>query len=166
MIIDGGRWAWYMAGGGIIDGAMVNGYKDFFDLDSASVPPTGSTTAPGLKGCVVNQSWYGITFPLSMLMPTIIVGDELANLYKYDICNKPFFMSPNAKITQTLPEAVEQLTEITGTDKFIVFDGSFGFINCTESAAEAMVKLAPKIQDKVYNELYPKYIKQRGIEIK
>ena len=45
----------------------------------------------------------------------------------------------------------------------IVFDGSFGHINCTRSMAEDLIKKAPLVQKKVMEEYYPYYLKQRGM---
>lgn len=169
VIVEGGRWVWYMHGGGIIDGALFNGYKDFMDLDDNVVAPYGGvmTQAPGMKSAIINQCWYGITFTAGAGMPVIVVGDELAENFAHkDVMAKYFFMMPGAKKAATLPEAVEMSRQISGGDSFLVFDGSFGYVNCSRSMAEQLIAKAPAIQKKVEEELYPKYMKQRGFEIK
>ena len=169
IIIEGGRWVWYMHGGGLIDGVLLNGYKDFFDIDNNVVAPHGGvfTQSPGLKSVIVNQCWYGITFTNAAALPCIIVGDELIENLEYnDIMAKYFFFLPGAKKAKTLPEAYEMSKQISGSSNFLIFDGSYGYINCSRSAAEEMIAMAPAIQKKVEEELYPKYMKQRSFEIK
>lgn len=168
-IVEGGRWVWYMHGGGVIDGILFNGYKDFMDIDDNVVAPGNGmmTQAPGLKAAIINQCWYGITFTASAVMPIYVVGKELQDNLQYnDVMAKYFFLFPGSKRADTLEEAVAGCREASGTNKFLVFDGSFGFINCTQEMAEELIAKAPAIQDKVDNELYPKYMKQRGFEIK
>ena len=169
VIVEGGRWVWYMHGGGIIDGALFNGYKDFMDLDDNVVAPYGGvmTQAPGMKSAIINQCWYGITFTAGAGMPVIVVGAALAENFAHkDVMANYFFMMPGAKKAATLPEAVEMSRQISGGDSFLVFDGSFGYVNCSRSMAEQLIAKAPAIQKKVEEELYPKYMKQRGFEIK
>lgn len=47
----------------------------------------------------------------------------------------------------------------------IAYDGSYGYINCTRSAAEQLFANAPGIQKLVDEEMYPKYMAQRGYTI-
>lgn len=61
--------------------------------------------------------------------------------------------------------AVEMAKEITGNDMIIAYDGSYGYINCTRSAAEQLFANAPGIQKLVDEEMYPKYMAQRGYTI-
>lgn len=44
-------------------------------------------------------------------------------------------------------------------------NGSYGYINCTRSAAEQLFANAPGIQKLVDEEMYPKYMAQRGYTI-
>ena len=64
-----------------------------------------------------------------------------------------------------MPVSYTHLAEIAGSDKVVLYDGSFGFLNCSRSAAEELFENAPKIRKWVDEELYPKYMKQRGLEI-
>lgn len=68
-------------------------------------------------------------------------------------------------LEDTLPQAIEKAKEIAGSEKVVLYDGSFGFLNCTRAAAEELFENAPKIRKLVDEELYPKYMKQRGLEI-
>ncbi len=164
-IIEGGRWHFYVHGGGVISGIMLNLYKDVLDLDDRN-PPTGKPTVPGLKSWILNQCWYGIANPYGSMLPTITVGDELTeNIGKKDIMSKFHNMLPFSKSIKTLPEAKAYADEISGGAGYLIFDGSFGFVNCSRSIAEEMIEKAPAIIEKVEKELYPKYLKQRGIEL-
>lgn len=164
MIVDGSRWAVYLQGMGLISGAIQKGFQDYFDLESPREPFT-STVNPNLRSVIVNQAWGGLAFPLGAQCPVMIVGDELENIYRYDPTNKPTLSLPKTKTVATLPQAVEMAKEVSGNDRFMLFDGSIGFINCTENVAEDLIALAPKIHDKVCNELYPMYLKQRNMPL-
>lgn len=165
-IVEGGRWHFYIHGGGLISGVMVNGGRDHFDLDDTG--PIKSPLAPGLRSYIINQCWYGISNPYGGMLPTILVGDELTeNITMKDTMSHQYFnLLPMSKSVKTLPEAIEYTTEISNGAGYLIFDGSFGFVNCSRSIAEEMIEKAPAIIEKVDNELYPKYMKQRGLEIK
>ena len=165
MIVEGGRWHFYIHGGGLISGVMLmGGGRDWFDIDDTAPSPL-PPLAPGLKTYIINQCWYGITNPYGAMLPTILVGDELTeNITKKDVMSKFFSYMPMSKSMKTLPEAVEFAKKNSNGGGFIIFDGSFGFINVSRDVAEEMIRKAPEIAKKVDEELYPKYIKQRGIE--
>lgn len=55
----------------------------------------------------------------------------------------------------TLVGAVEMAKEITGNDMIIAYDGSYGYINCTRSAAEQLFANAPGIQKLVVKRCTP-----------
>ena len=63
-----------------------------------------------------------------------------------------------------LETAMDFAVRIAGTDKIIVFDGSFGHINLSPSLAEFMLKKAPEVARQVDEELLPMWLKQRGID--
>jgi hypothetical protein len=53
----------------------------------------------------------------------------------------------------------------TGTRKVIIFDGAMGGINVSEPMAELLLKKAPAVSERVENELLPKWLRQRGIDM-
>ena len=164
-LVEGGRWHFYIHGGGLISGVMLNCNKDWLDLDDV-YPAKGLPVVPGLRSYIVNQAWYGITLPYGSMLPTILVGDELTeNITKKDIMSKYFSMMPMSKSVKTLQDAIDYTTEVSHGAGYLIFDGSFGFVNCSRSIAEEMIRKAPAVMEKVDNELYPKYMKQRGLEI-
>lgn len=160
VIVEGGRWHNYVHGGGLISGVMLHLSKDQMDLDDDSV----DSVAPGLRSYIINQCWYGL--PAGAPVPFILVGDELTeNLTKKDIFSRYLSLTPTFKSCKTLPEAIKYSTEVSNGGGYLIFDGSFGFVNCSRSIAEEMIRKAPGIIKLVDEELYPKYMKQRGLEI-
>ncbi len=161
-IVDGGRWLFYMPSGGVISGAVMYNDCDWFDLDAP--PETQTWKTSNMKVQLLNQSWYGLAAVTGFACTkTIIVGQEHAKMYYADPTNKASrFLT---KTADTLPEGVEMAKAITGNDKLLLFDGSFKYINCSESLAEEMAEKAPAVRDRVLGELYPKYMKQRGLTI-
>ncbi len=161
-IVDGGRWGYYMPAGGIISGAVMYNSTDWFDLDAPETPDMWKSKT--MKAMLLNQSWYGLCFLTGfMSSKTIIVGKEHAKIYDQDPTNKASRML--SATADTLPQAVEMGKMITGNDKLLLFDGSFEYINCSESMAKELFEKAPIVRDMVMNELYPMYLKQRGLEI-
>ncbi len=79
-------------------------------------------------------------------IPIVLVGDELTeNISKKDIFSKYFSLLPTSKSCKTLPEAIEYTKELSNGGGYLIFDGSFGFVNCSRSIAEEMIRKAPGI---------------------
>ena len=176
-IWDGGRWGYYIHAGGVCFGVFINAKYDPFDLtnpaalsvfdavDKYSGGPmlTVMQINPAIKAVVMNQSWPGIVIQdVPMLTPTIVVGREQAEMYVRDSAN-PFFMD-FAVTAETLDAAVGFAQKVTGTDKLIVFDGSFGNVNCSPSLAQYLIDAAPEVNCRVEDKLFPMWLKQRGID--
>lgn len=170
IILDQSRWGYYPHGAGLIAGINFINWADFYDLDagrSGKKRDRGSACAPGFKACIINQMWIGlalIALPMTLKGPVIIVGDELWTMLKGDQTNKEFFNWGNVYKADTLDEAMKMATEMTGTTKFACYDGSYGFLNCTEGFAEALIENVPAVKEKV-DARYIKYMAQRGLEI-
>jgi hypothetical protein len=176
---DGGRWGYYLHVGGVCFGNMLNN-KDPMDLDVVALfGPTVNISEykgdgplnyakveiqPSLKAVVSNQSWPGIAgiLFLTHMMPTYIVGEEQRENYRNDRTNPGF--ADTALYADTLEEGIAGARAKTGVQELLVFDGSFSHINCTRGLAEQMVRVAPDIEKRVTEELYPKYLRQRGID--
>ena len=171
LIQDGSRWLSYMHCAGLIAGINWNSYMDHYDLDNASLSLDQFIAAvmdpeKNNLGCVImNQGWYGLSIGFVKRFPSISVGDEIRALLDQDTFNYHFNENPKIRKAQNLLEAVEMAKEITGNDMMIAYDGSYGYINCTRSMAEELFRNAPIIQKKVDEELYPKYMEQRGLTI-
>ena len=75
----------------------------------------------------------------------------------------PKFMD-YAVTAEDLEAAMRFARQISGTDNIIVFDGSFGSINLSQSLGEFMQRNAPEVNRKVDEELLPKWLRQRGID--
>ena len=171
IILDGSRWLSYMHCAGIIAGANWNSYMDHYDLENASLSLDQFVAAVMDKsrnplGCIImNQGWYGLNVGFVKRFPSISVGDEFRALMAQDTFNYRFNDYPLIRKADDLVGAVEMAKEITGNDMIIAYDGSYGYINCTRSAAEQLFANAPGIQKLVDEEMYPKYMAQRGYTI-
>ena len=93
------------------------------------------------------------------------MGDEQDYEFKYDSMNMFYNTNPTKIKVKDLYEAMDKVKEVQKTDSFIVYDGSYGYINCSRGMAEQLFKNAPKIERRAKEELYPKYMKQRQLEI-
>jgi hypothetical protein len=70
-----------------------------------------------------------------------------------------------ARVAENLGDAMEQAYELAGTKKAIVFDGSYGSINLTRPLAEDFFDRAPAISRRVDEELLPKWLAQRKLNL-
>ena len=177
VVWDGGRWGYYVHAGGVCFGVFMNAEYDPFDLskpftfsgfDLLLKDPFGEsntimTPHPSIKAAVINQAWPGIIVTdLPRFVPTIVVGRDQAEMYSQDSTN-PRFME-YAVTGETLEAAMDFARRIAGTDKVLVFDGSFGNITLTPSLAEDLIAKAPEVSRRVDEELLPMWLKQRGID--
>lgn len=170
IILDGSRWLSYMHCAGLIAGINWNGYMDHYDLANASLSPDQFKAAvmdkskQNLRCVIMNQGWYGLSIGFPNRYPSITVGNEIRALLNQDTFNYGFNEKPLVQKADTLPEAVEMAKKIVGNDKFVVYDGSYGYINCTRSVAEELIANAPAIKELV-DKKYPIYMEQRGLQI-
>jgi hypothetical protein len=171
-IWDGGRWGYYLHGGGLIFGTLLTNHSDSFDLDQPVVAGfMQSPTAPvnfsrnkNLRGVVVNQAWVGAGIPyvtMPFTTPMYIVGEEQAQMWREDPTN-PLLMD-RAKVVDTLEQGVAMACEKGQTDKLIVFDGSYGHLTCNQPLADLLKERAPEVDRLVGEELLPKWLAQRGL---
>jgi len=171
-IWDGGRWGYYLHGGGLIFGTLLTNHSDSFDLDQPVVAGfMQSPTAPvnfsrnkSLRGIVVNQAWVGAGIPyvtMPFTTPMYIVGEEQAKLWREDSSN-PLLMD-RAKVVDSLEQGVAMACEKGQTDKLIVFDGSYGHLTCNAALADLLRERAPAVDAMVAEQLLPKWLAQRGL---
>lgn len=166
VIIDQSRWPCYPHGAGLISGINWINYQDHYDLLAGKTGLDYShMCADGLQTVIYNQAWTGLNvYTVPMVKPTIIVGDELYNMLKDDPTNKPYAYLPGVIKVDTLREAMDKAREISGSDNFVLYDGTFGFLNCTRGVAEELIANAVGIKEMI-DEKYPMYMEQRGLKI-
>jgi hypothetical protein len=171
-IWDGGRWGYYLHGGGLIFGTLLTNHSDAFDLDQPVVAGfMQSPTAPvnfsrnkNLRGVVVNQAWVGAGIPyvtMPFTTPMYIVGEEQAQMWREDPTN-PLLMD-RAKVVDSLEQGIAMACDKGQTDKLIVFDGSYGHLTCNQPLADLLKERAPAVDRLVGEELLPKWLAQRGL---
>lgn len=176
---DAGRWGYYIHAGGIAFGCLENGRYDAFDLDVPSAMGFHDTIQkyfsgeiktldsimninPAIRAVVINQAWPGL--PISDVprhVPTIVVGRDQADLLNLDSTN-PEFMN-HAVISDTLETAMAFARKVAGTDKVIVFDGSFGHITASPAMAAFLMEKAPGVSRRVEEHYLPLWLRQRGM---
>lgn len=176
VILDGSGEPRYMIGGGISFGNFTEVELDLFDLDVIPVSlgfnlferppgPRVATVNPAITALVINHMWLGVPqMELPGHIPTIIVGRELEDIVSADPMNTEFM--EYAVTAQSLEAGLRFAKRVAGTDKIIVFDGSFAYMNVSPSLAELLVKAAPEVDREVEEELLPKWLHQRGIDWK
>ena len=174
VVLDGSGEPRYMLGGGISFGNFTEAELDLFDLDIIPVSlgfnlferPPGPRVAsvnPAIKALVINHMWLGVPqMELPGHIPTIIVGREMEDIVDADPMN-PQFMD-YAVTARSLDAGLRFAKRIAGTDRIIVFDGSFGYIHLSRSLADFLLQVAPEVNREVEEELLPKWLQQRGID--
>jgi hypothetical protein len=166
VVLDGGKWPYYVHAGGMIFGQLFFSNKDWYDLDG-DISPNISTLIRsalnrGIKAVVLNQGLTGLGITnLTMVYPTIVASEEMAETMRRDMAN-PTFMD-RAATAQNLTEALAWACEKGGTDKVLFFDGTYGSINLSPSMALALKEKAV-LCGPVVDERLPKWLKQRGID--
>lgn len=183
-IWDGGRWGCYLTAAGTIYGVAATAGTEFFDLDipysigkekglmaySGGKFKGGNVENDSLKAFIQNQSWIGLCQGASKVKPCYCVGQEQYDMWVQDRTNQG--MMPGMayydfmrKVYDTLEDAIDEVTTQYNTKNVIAFDGSYGYINCSQSAAEDIIKKAEGIEDETYTVHLPKYLRQRGFDV-
>ncbi len=174
VILDGSGEPRYMLGGGISFGNFTEAELDLFDLDVLPVSlgynlyekPSGPKVPPvnpSIKALVINHMWRGVPqMELPTHIPTIVVGREMEEIIERDPMNTVFMKF--AVTAQELDAAVRFARRIAGTDKILVFDGSFGTMHLSQSLADFLLEKAPEVNREVEEKLVPKWLSQRGFE--
>jgi hypothetical protein len=167
VVLDGGKWSYYIQAGGCIFGHLLLNGVDWFDLDLEvawrSDEALLNAFNSNIKAIVMNQSLRGL-FDLRMhaLFPTIFANREVADVFNKDSANP--HMKSMSVTANSLEDAVIFAKKIGQTENIIVFDGSYGHINMSPSMAEVLLDKAPEVNRVVDEELLPKWLKQRGID--
>jgi len=170
----------YCFAAGAIFGNLLGSNFDLFDIEDVPFPPyTFYTEAfydehgkpfidmlppinPALKMVVNNYSLGGFTGAFfSNAIPTIVVGKEQAELFRRDSSMQVYM--EKALLADSLDAAMDFAYKATGTDKVIIFDNATGGINCSKSLAKLFTDKAQEISRTVDQDLYPKWLRQRGI---
>ncbi len=171
-VVDGGRWGFYIHAGGVIFGVFMHAHDDLFDLSNPKVlggfkkNEKGEIVPmlihPAIKVIVLNQAWPGINYLGLEQTPIVIAGEDHAGMWKADHCNP--YITQIAQIAKDLNHAMGMANDIYKTDKIIIFDGNFGYINCSSSMAQFLMDKAPEVSRQVDEELLPMWLRQRGID--
>ena len=179
VLLDGPYPIGYMKAAGIVFDNFMGLSVDEFDLDHGWPPfsrytemyfdPQGVPLLedipplnPAVKWAVNNYCFIGYpsTF-FSQHLPTVVVGQSLANLIR-SCPQNPQYMS-YCVTADGLDEAIRFATRASGTSKVIAFDGAVGGFNLTEPLAELLRAKAPAVEEKVENDLLPKWCRQRNL---
>ncbi len=165
-ILDGTKWPYYIHAGGMIFGHLFFCGQDWWDLDipeetSAVEQSVGAQVSLTIKAVVINHILTGLTFmALPLMYPVFTANAGMADALRLDFSN-PEFMDYTTEC-EDLISAVDAAKAETGCDRLIIFDGSYGNINCSPSMAEHLLSLVPAAEVEVA-ELLPRWLKQRGL---
>ncbi len=157
VILDGMRWPWYIHGGGLVAGTLFKAPLDYLNLDISGRDLEDPHFNPAVKALVVNYAWRDTFLALIMSYPTFVAGEELAK-------GMPRAMSQYGVVAEDLRSALRTAYEKAGTDKAIVFDGSYEHINLSPSMGKFLMERAPEVSERTEKELLPMWLKQRGID--
>jgi hypothetical protein len=164
----------YMVGGGTTFGNLTEAELDLFDLNIIPVSlgyglyekqpgVHAKSVNPCIKALVLNHLWLGVPqLELPTHIPTIVVGNDLAELLRADPMNHDFMRY--VVVADNLETAMEFARKLAKTDNILVFDGTFGSITCSQPMANYLMERAPEVSRRVDEELMPKWLLQRGID--
>lgn len=152
VVIDGHRWLHYNHAGGLTSCNLFFGPQEYLDLDLEIQPFEPN---PAMKAIVVNYMWKQAYTAAEV--PTISAQASVTRLFK----RRGMATFHEA---ENLTEAMEKAYQIAGTRKVIVFDGTYGAINCSPELAEQLTLLAPHVSQQVEEHFLPKWMRQRGFE--
>ncbi len=171
----------YNFAAGVIYANFCGANVDLFDLDQPLPPYTWYTEAyygkdgmplvegippvnPAIKMCIHNYAWTG--YPsvfFAEQVPTLVVSEAQAQLMRDDPQN--IYYMDHALVTPSLKEAARFARRATGTDNILVFDGAAGGLNVSPSLAESLQQKAPLVSERVEQELLPRWLRQRGLQV-
>ena len=112
---------------------------------------------PAIRALVINYAWREAFWELGQTYPTVIASRKLVKGLPRQVVN-------HAEIAENLETAMKIAYRKAGTDKAIVFDGSYESINLSPALGEFFLEKAPEISRKVGEKLLPMWLKQRGID--
>ena len=172
----------YVFSAGVIYANFAGANADLYDMEGTPLPPyTWFTEAfygkngkpllddipplnPAIKMCIHNYAWTGYPSAFfSELIPTVVVGAEQAAMFDVEPMNIRYM--DYAVTAKTIEQAMEFAYKSTGTHKVIIFDGAMGGLNCSRELAQLLVEKAPIVSRRVEEELLPKWLRQRGVDM-
>ena len=171
----------YVFSAGVIYANFVGANSDLYDMETPLPAYTWYTEAfysdngkplldeippinPAIRTCVHNYAWVG--YPSVFFaehIPTIIVGQEQADHFNMDSMNADYVKY--TEVMSDLPSAIAKAVKDSGTDNIIVFDGAMGGVNVSIPLAKELMALAPVVSKQVDEELLPKWLGQRGVDM-
>ncbi|MGO9116496.1 MAG: hypothetical protein ACLQPD_02680 [Desulfomonilaceae bacterium] len=172
----------YVFSAGVIYANFVGANTDLFDLEMALPAYTWYTEAfygrkgrpllpdipllnPAVKMCVHSYAWIG--YPSAFFsehIPTVVVGQAQADLFNRDPQNLSYMK--HAVLSDDTEAAMDFARKVTGTEKILIFDGAPGGINLSKPLADFLLEKAPAVNRRVEEELMPKWLQQRGVNLK
>ena len=170
-VFDGHGCCVYTYGGGLTFSNLLYADTDFFDLDNLSLSAhRSSATDPGLfmgggdaiKAIVVNYMAGGVPCHGSLRSFKLHVAGEQA--FKWMV-NDPSncYLENLATVHDSLSNAVSAAREETGCSELMVFDYTPGAFRVTEGLAQRLLDCAPRVVERVEEQLLPKWMAQRRL---
>ena len=69
-------------------------------------------------------------------------------------------------MSDCLDDAINFATRTADTSNVLAFDGAIGGFNLTEPLVELLKSKAPTVEEKVENDLLPKWCRQRNLKLR
>jgi hypothetical protein len=159
LIADDTRWLPYQHAGGMTACALYAAGPDHLDLDLPTVDErhhVNKTSLGGpVKAVVLNYAWKLFMAHDLTIAASAAVGKDARRVHA----------DRDVVVAEDLADAMRIAVERTGTERGIVFDGSYGAINMTREMAEYLLAHAPEVARRVDEELLPKWLRQRNLAV-
>lgn len=159
---DDTRWPFYQHAGGLCACTIFEGGHDWLDLDLPEVRPADFAdrriVKEPVKAILINSAWKFPPVADVTVAASPEIGRDLLMMHR---------PRPEMEIVigDDLPHAMHLAADKAGTDKAIVFDGSYGALNVTRPMAEHLLAIAPEVAREVDETLLPYWAKQRNIQL-
>lgn len=159
-IADDTRWLPYQHAGGLTACTLYEGGHDHLDLDLPEhrLHENDFDKNPikgPVKAVVLNYAWKLFAGASLMVAAGPRVGKDLVRIHP----------DKQVVVASDLADAVQIAADRTGTDKGIVYDGSYDAINMTRSMSEYLIAKAPAVAREVDDVLLPKWLRQRNLPL-
>jgi hypothetical protein len=159
-VADDTRWLFYQHAGGLCACTLFESAHDHLDLELPAVRPPDfedrRIVKEPVKAVVINAAWKFPPCADVTVAADPDIGRDLLSMFKTRDHQEVL-------VADGLPDAMRIAAEKAGTEKAIVFDGSYGAINMTRPLAEYLIGKVPEVSRRVEDELLPMWMKQRNL---
>ncbi|TAM64491.1 hypothetical protein [Mycobacterium sp.] len=175
VVFDGHGSTIYSYAGGIPFDVLYYANADWLDLDNpalyAALLPESMRGLIGqymmgenanIKAYVINYMAGGVPYMYLLRgVPTMVTSPKVMDWLAQD--PSACWIVNVAEVTDGLADAVQRAMAIANSDNVIVYDGLPGAMHVSESLAEALRRVAPRVIEDVEKVRLPKWLAQRDL---